>query len=495
MANKRPNVLVIFTDQQRHDTIAALGNPVIRTPALDRLAREGVAFTSAYSPSPVCISARCSMIYGQYPQRTGCYENTAMPTDGRPTFMAALTAAGYRTHGIGKVHFSPDRNGLRGFQSRQSQEEGVGSPQDDDYLKFQHAGGFSHITDPHGVRGEMYYIPQVSQVPARLHPTQWIGDQTVKFIQEQAGAAQPWMLFSSYIHPHPPFAPPAPWHKLYRAPLMPLPKTPQDCQSLLTYINRHQNRYKYRDQGIDQNLLRNMKAYYYAAISFIDCQIGRTLEALAATGQIDNTLILFTSDHGEMLGDYNCFGKRCMLDGSARVCLLARLPGRFEGGRTCDVPANLVDLAPTILAATGAGTGLATDGADLADLSSGASGRAMVFSQHSQAGLATYMAVSGRWKYFYSAPDNRAFLFDRVQDGQETRNRSGLVFCRDAEKQMKAALIDFLRQMGETAALDGEGAAVDWRAYPRRDVDPNPDAGLLVQDSRWADVRIPGYSD
>ncbi|NOZ64203.1 MAG: sulfatase-like hydrolase/transferase, partial [Caldiserica bacterium] len=289
MGSKKPNILLIFTDQQRADTIHALGNPVIKTPNLDKLVKSGVAFTSAYSPSPVCVPARCSMHYGQYPSNTNCYENSyEMPQD-KESFMDALTRAGYRTHGIGKCHFTPDRHALRGFQTRETQEELVKNPDDDDYLKFLRQSGFSHITDPHGVRSEMYYIPQPAQMPAEYHPTQWVGDRGVQFLSEESRKSQPWFLFLSFVHPHPPFAVPTPWHKLYRAPLMPLPHVPPNVESLYTYINRVQNRYKYRDQGIDNNLLRCIKAYYYAAISFIDYQIGRILEMLEKTGEIDNT--------------------------------------------------------------------------------------------------------------------------------------------------------------------------------------------------------------
>ncbi len=143
----------------------------------------------------------------------------------------------------------------------------------------------------------MYYIPQVSSLRPRMHPTQWVGDQSAAFIEQQKDSHQPWMLFSSYIHPHPPFAPPWPWHKLYRSFNMPPPHVPEEWASLQTYVNRRQNRYKYRDQGIDNHLVRNLKAHYYACISFIDYQIGRLLDALDATEERENTLILFTSDH------------------------------------------------------------------------------------------------------------------------------------------------------------------------------------------------------
>lgn len=492
MPSTRPNVLWFFTDQQRFDTIHALGNPVIRTPNLDRLVREGAAFTSAYSPSPVCISARCSMIHGQYPLHTGCYENTPMPTDGRPTIMSAATEAGYRTHGIGKCHFSPDSQALRGFQTRRRQEEIVSSPEVDDYVPWLHEKGFAHICDPHGIRGEMYYVPQPAQMPAELHPTHWIGDETVKFVTDQGESDQPWLCFSSFIHPHPPFAPPNPWHKLYRAPLMPLPNLPPDSPALWTWINRSQNRYKYRDQGFDKNLVRCLRAYYYAVISFIDSQVGRVLEALERTGQLDNTLILYTSDHGEHLGDRYCFGKRSMHDSAARVPMLARLPGRFDGGQVCTRPVSLVDVAPTLAAATGAEMPAAQlDGEDLADVLRGASDREMVFAQHYSGRQATYLAVSERWKYFYTAGDNREFLFDRWTDPLETRNRAGVSFCRGDRDAMKGALIEHLKAGGEMQGLDGD----DWKEFPPIEMPEDPDAGLLIQDHRWADTTLPGYTD
>jgi arylsulfatase A-like enzyme len=499
MDAKRPNILHIFTDQQRADTIGALGNPIIKTPSFDGIAREGIAFTNAFSPSPVCISARCSMIFGQYPQNTKCYENRPMPTDDRQTFMDALTKAGYRTHGIGKCHFSPDSQALMGMQTRERQEEMVGgeNPDErDDYLKYLWERGYMHICDPMGIRGEMYYVPQPAQTPAKVHPTNWVGDRSVAFIEtegQKAGPSkQPWYLFSSFIHPHPPFAPPNPWHKLYRAPLMPLPKVPQDCDALLTYINRHQNRYKFRDQGIDQNLMRNIKAYYYACISFIDYQVGRMLNALEKSGQLDNTLIICTSDHGEHLGDYNCFGKRSMHDTAARVPMLVRHPGRFAGGRTCSRPVSLIDVAPTILNAAGAKVAShGLDGEDLYTVLQGESEREMVLAQHDEGRAATYMIVSEEWKYFYSAADNREFLFDRTADPEETRNKAGIPFLGKTKDMMKRTLIDFLSRTGETRGIQGD----DWKVFPRLRVLEDPDAGLLIQDHKWADTRIPGYND
>jgi len=431
------------------------------------------------------------MHYGQYPMHTACYDNAwAMPED-RPSFMQVLTEAGYRTHGIGKCHFTRDANALRGFQSRETQEE-VPRRNNDDYTRFLEAEGWGDIPEPHAVRGEMYYVPQVSQMPRRLHPTQWVGDRTVAFVEAQKDSDQPWFLFSSYVHPHPPFAPPAPWHKLYRSFDMPLPKVPQDVESLQTYVNRVQNRYKGRDQGIDNNLMRNIKAHYYACISFVDCQIGRALEALEKTGQLGNTLVLLAADHGEHLGDYNCFGKRSMHDSCARVPLLAWLPGRVEGGVRCEVPASLVDIMPTVLAAAGCDTdGVAMDGEDLRAVLDGTAGREAVFSQYRAGATAIYTMVAEHWKYAYSAPDNREYLFDRKVDPGETRNRSGLPTTRAVVKQMREKTIEWLAQGGETDAFEGD----QWKVYPPSEVSTDPDSGFITQDRPDFVLELPGYTD
>lgn len=486
----KPNILFMLTDQQRADTIGALGNPVIRTPSLDRLVREGTAFTSAFTPSAECVPARCCLVTGQYPGRNRCYNNgSPMPWDTRQSVMAALGEAGYHTHGIGKCHFTPEKRAdeLHGFASRETQEEIVSDPNADDYLRFLRANGGAHLTDPHGVRGEMYYVPQPAQMPAALHPTQWVGDRSVDFIRQRQAGKQPWFLFSSFIHPHPPFAPPAPWHKLYRDLDVPLPHIPADWDRLLVFVNRQQNRYKRRDRGLDLQLVRTMRAYYYGCISFMDLQVGRILAALEATGQLDHTLIVFTSDHGELLGDYGSFGKRSYHDAASRVPLLLRGPGVAPGAR-CDAPVSLVDLPATFLRQAGARfTTHAPDGLDLLQPQSDR----VVFSQLNKAANGLYTAVSPRWKYVWSAPDQRELLFDRIRDPGETRDLADTTWpAPAAQVEMRDALIAWLREQGEDAALDGDKL----RVYPRRQMPDNPDAWLLYQDHPWAEQRIPGYT-
>jgi len=506
---KKKNVLLLFTDQQRFDTIAAAGNSHIKTPNLDRLVREGTLFSSAYTPSPVCVPARCSMHYGQYPMNTGCFENNYdMPTD-RPSVADVLAEAGYRTHAIGKRHFTPDPYAGRGFQTLERQEEIPEDAMQDDYLQYLEKNGCGYAIEPYGVRGEAYYVPQLSSLPPKHHPTQWTADRTVEWIKNEGAGEQPFFLFSSFIHPHPPFSPPTPWHKLYRGPDMPLPKMAEDNESLYLYTNRIQNRYKGRDAGRDIRLHQLIKAYYWASISFIDYQVGRIFETLEETGQLDNTLIIFAADHGDFLGDYNCFGKRSFLDSCARVPMICRLPGTFKAGEVCDTPVSLVDIMPTALAAAGVdcGAGIPAcesgqagmpapqlDGADLARIADGTSSREFVFGHYQGAHAGIYMAVSKDWKYIWSAADNKELLFDRIKDPQEMRNRAYNVACGAAVRKMRKLLQDHIRTMpGYENVVDKNG----WIVKEPVTLPDDPDAGMIVQDPPCFHDRlfIPGYSD
>jgi len=491
----RPDVLLLFTDMQRADTIHALGNDVIKTPHLDRLVREGTSFTNCHTPSPVCVPARCCMHYGLYAQRTGVFDNRPMMDDNGRSLPAVLGANGYRTRAVGKCHFTPDKHALRGFDSRRTQEECTSDPEDDDYVAWLEANGYDYY-EANGARGEMYYIPQVSCLPAEAHPTQWVGNESVRFIQERATVEEPWFLFSSYIHPHPPFAPPKPWHKLYRTNEVPLPFVPTESEGLLTWVNRAQNRYKWRDRGIDQNLVRTIKAYCYATISFVDYQVGRILAALEATGRLDNTLILFASDHGEYLGDYNCFGKRSMHDAASRVPMIVRMPARFEAGVECDAATSLVDVMPTILGAAGFGReGLDLDGLDLAAVSRGEHADRTVYSQFGSHQQGIYMAVNRKWKYFYSAGDDREFLFDRVDDPQESVNLAGGETSRTSQAEMKQDLLEYLQSVNASEAFLESETGLEWKKYDHIDQTylRDPDAGFLFQDYPSYELDAPEY--
>jgi len=489
---QKPNILFFFTDMQRADTIHALGNPIIKTPNLDRLVNEGTAFSNCYSPSPVCIPARCCMQYGLYPQKTGLFVNGIMMDDNNNSFAEILNQAGYKTQAIGKCHFTPDVLADRGFQNRIIQEECQNDRKQDDYIAYLEDNNKDYF-EPHGARGEMYYIPQISSLSQEHdHPTAWIGDKTIEFVEKNS-SDKPWMLFSSFIHPHPPFAPPKPWHKLYRTADMPSPIHAEDDKDLYTYINRHQNRYKYRDNGgQDINLMRTIKAYYYAAISFVDYQIGRVLDVLEKTGELENTIIVFSSDHGEYLGDYNCFGKRGMQDQSAKIPMIVRFPKKVKQNNVCNTPVSLVDILPTF--ADAAETSIDEkkfDGQSLIKIQNEESDRKYVYSQFGDKDSAIYMITSEKWKYIYSAGDQKEMLFDKINDITELFNLANN--RTDVKEQMKQDFLKYFKKINYTDAFLEENGKLDWKQYPLKDMSflNDPDANLLKQDYEPAGTTLP----
>lgn len=434
---KKKNILLIFADQFRTDCIHALGNEVIQTPALDALCRESVVFDRCLTPSPVCVPARYSMMTGQYPCRTGCSNN---PHRGHYTgdgMYARLSAMGYYTCGIGKMHFPYETYALHGFDERHTQEELYRGC--DDYYNYLLQKGYDRVYDIFGQRSEMYYIPQISQLPASDHPSAWVGDRSVEFIKKYK-EDKPFFLMSSFIHPHPPFAPPAPWNKLYRDFLAVKPNLPYNYADLWTCYNIIQNRHKGLSVGVDLHLLSQIINHYYACISFVDFQIGRIVGALKEKGIYEDTLIIFTADHGELLGDFNCFGKRSMLDAACRVPLLVKMPGRAPGRRSD--PVSLVDIEPTLL--SWAGIEYDKDEFDGVDIFS--ERHEHVYSQYEKSSGGLFMVASERDKLVYSAYDDKYYYFDSFP---ETENKYGPKNPRCAE--LRGLLGDYIEKAFDTA--------------------------------------------
>lgn len=395
---------MIFTDQQRRDTVHALGNDDIITPALDSIANEAVVFDRAYTPSPVCVPARLAMLAGQYCARTGNNNNNpdcAYYGDG---FYGRFTDAGYNTCCVGKMHNTRDLYGKMGFRKRYTQEE-MAHP-DDDYRKWLDTTPYRNVFDFCGQRSEMYYVPQNSPLPAEAHPTQWVGDRCIDFLQSADTENEPFFLVASFIHPHPPFAPPAPWNKMYRKPIR-RAFVPADLDS---YKDLLRNKYTIDAFGISPRRLELLNQYYYACVSFVDYQISRLIGALKTNGIYDDTIIVFASDHGELMGDYGSMGKRTMLDSASNIPFILKVPGKEHTIR--HDPASLVDLAPTLLSACGIEYDVSEyDGVDLFSAQ-----HELVYSQYANGDIGTCMVASGYDKLVYSAIGDRYFYFDSFPD-------------------------------------------------------------------------------
>ncbi len=327
----KPNVLFIMTDQQRFDTIAALGNSDIYTPNLDRLVRRGVSFTKGYSTCPVCMPARATIRTGCEPPTTRSYTNTpSKPVQGQAAGLdercgglplaGAMRQLGYRTFGMGKFHdwaWNPDQ----GFDVYLHCE---GTARDDyhNWLRKEHPH-YAHIEDYPGERTEMYYMPQCNQLPADLTVERWMADRAVEQIDKND--PRPYFGFVSFMGPHPPFAPPMPFNRLYDPDRMSNPVQGQletdHMDDQITWMN-----YAIWAENVNDPHNRVLKARYYGMITYIDQCIGKILDAVEARADADNTLICFYSDHGDHLGDHHAWQKESYFEQSCHVPFLLSWP-------------------------------------------------------------------------------------------------------------------------------------------------------------------------
>lgn len=478
MDESRPNILFLFTDQLRADCIAALGNSQIKTPNIDRLVREGTTFTQCYSPSPVCMPARHALTSGVPPHMTGCVDNLPIQCD-RPSFMHGLNQLGYHTHGIGKMHFAK-KKGDWGFQTREHAEELSGESAQDDYRSFLAENGYEHVQDPYGFRSEYYYMPQPSQLPDKLHNNAWVADRSIEFLKTR-DKNKPFFLWSSWIKPHPPFESPYPWSRLYRMHEMEGPYLPESYEEQQNFWSKVQRRYKYMDSGDSKHLAKMIKAAYYSVVSHMDYHIGRVLDALGP--EIDNTLIVFSTDHGEMLGDFGCYGKRSMLNPSARIPMIARLPGVFEAGAKADQASTLLDLFPTFVETAGGAIDESLEGVSLQRLQSQDSDDRYVHSQFSQNQLGLYMVANKNWKYIFSAADDKEWLY---KDGCESVNLAKDQEYSDRLLELRKIALDRFKNDGYQLAIAGD----DWAHFPKMEFPEDANDGLLFQDPPHLDSDI-----
>lgn len=398
------HILFIFTDQQRRDTIHALGNEYIQTPSYDALANTSTVFETAYTPAPVCVPARLSMLAGQYAARTGCSNNDyGIVYDGKG-FYDTVTKAGYRSCCVGKMHNAQNLYASLGFEKRYSQEE-LSHP-DDDYTKYIKEN-FPYVFDYNGMRSEMYYVPQISQLPPYAHPTNWVGDRSLEFL-DSVDPNENVFLMSSFIHPHPPFCPPAPWNKLYRddLPLPYNPEHPEDFNKLVTKAFLTSNM-----DVSDRELIR-LKNAYYACVSFVDYQIGRIIDKLKEKGMYEDTMIICATDHGEMLGDFSVMGKRSMLDSSCHIPFMIHMPGQTEQVKRTD-PVSLVDIAPTVLDYVG--VKYDKNEFDGVSLFSGEH-HEYVYSQYGCHDRGAYMVTDGEHKLVFNGKEKKYYYFDTIPE-------------------------------------------------------------------------------
>lgn len=347
MPDTRPNILWYCTDQQRFDTIRALGNPHVVTPTIDRLIADGVAFTHAYCQSPICTPSRSSFMTGLYPSRLHNTRNGNETFPAFPPLISKLIAdTGYQCGLIGKFHLQS-----AGRRTEPRLDDGFS------YWKFSHAPrddwqeGHDYADWVRQRGGDLDAMRESEErVPAELHQTTWASQRAIEFIRRpQRG---PWLLNVNIYDPHPPFTPPKSYADRFDPAAMPGPYFRESDLAQQAKLGR----VDFQGEALppEGHDAKRQQANYYAMIAQIDDQFARILTALDETDQRDNTVVVFTSDHGEALGDHGLLQKGCRFyEGLVRVPLIFAWPGRFQAGVRSEALVELLDLTATLLDLTG----------------------------------------------------------------------------------------------------------------------------------------------
>ena len=365
--SSKPNILWICTDQQRYDTIGALGNAHVSTPNLDSLVADGVACTRAYCQSPICTPSRASFLTGMYPSSLHVNRNGNPRFPDFPPLISKIFADhGYTCGLIGKLHLTSAFGRIeKRCDDGYSYWQYSHAPRDDwasghdyaDWVRAQGADLSQLVRDPAGV-------------PSHLHQTTFCADKTIAFMR--ANRDRPWFASVNIYDPHPPFNPPAEYRAMFEPDSVNSPLFRQSDLAQQKQLAAIDFQSQARDPGqldIKSPILpqtatpglveaesegardaRTIIAAYYAMIKLIDDQLGRILAALDETGLRENTVIIFTSDHGEALGDHGLIQKGCrFFDGLTRVPLIWSWRGHIEAGRRHEALVELTDIAPTLL--------------------------------------------------------------------------------------------------------------------------------------------------
>jgi arylsulfatase A-like enzyme len=434
----RPNVLVLLSDDQRADTIGALGNPRVRTPNLDRLVGRGTAFTRAYCmgslQGAVCVPSRAMLLTGRSLFRA----DPALT--GQDTWPEAFARAGYATFLTGKWH-NGDRSALRSFQ--QGRAVFLGGMGDPYRLPLKDIAPDHRFVNPR---------------PSGEHSVKVIADAAVEFLRGRADDT-PFLCYVAFNAPHDPRVAPRRFHDHYDADRLPLPAN---------FLPRHpfdNGELEIRDEQLapwprTPEVVRRQLADYYACIEHLDAQVGRILEALEASGRMGNTLVVFASDHGLAVGSHGLLGKQNLYDHSMRSPLLVSGPG-IPAGRRSEALCYLFDIFPTLGELARVAGPAGTEGRSLVPVFEGPERevRGSIFTAYRDVQRAVR---DDRWKLIVYPKINKRQLFDLRDDPEETRDLAG----RSDRAGDEARLVKLLQG---SQALSGD--ALPLSTPPPRSVD------------------------
>ena len=442
----RPNILFITADQLPASIIGAYGHPIVKTPNIDRLAENGVLFSSCYTNSPLCAPARASLYSGQFVSRIGVYDNGCEFASQTPTFVHHLRNAGYKTILSGKAHFiGPDQ--LHGFEQRLTTDiypaSFAWSPSWDKGVTLNEGANIEPIKDS----GTCSWNLQMDyDEEAQYRAIECLRQQARRL---EAGKSEPFFLSVGYTHPHDPFIVTPDWWDLYDHREIDLPAVEKEPTETMHPFNQWLQ--KHHGIGVfplEQEEILNARHAFYGMTSYLDSLIGALVSELKRLGLYENTLIMFTSDHGEMLGEHGMWYKRTFFEESVRVPMIVHCPKRIATGKTVEQVVSLVDIFPT-LCEIGQGEEFIPsceriDGSSFARLLYGEDPgwKDEAISEYCGEGVLQPMRLVRKGDFKYVSMGNLPpLLFDLRKDPHESDNLSGRTEFSKIESDLRARVL------------------------------------------------------
>ncbi len=466
-----PNVLLITADHMRGDAMACDGNSFVQTPNMDRLAASGVMFRRCHTPNPICVPARASITTGNYSHKaTGTKENRGLIHDDQNRIAEVFNAAGYETYAMGKLHYvpyaSPDQpRRLHGFRHAELTESGRilrafdpkcelrGIEDYADYLADVGWGGYSRS---HGL-GNNDLHPCPSPLPEEHYVDAWVASRTIAHLEEHMDKRkeQPFFMWMSFPKPHSPYDPPQPYDRLYDPRRI---SPPVGTEEMLRDRNPFMRvtRFRHGMNYLSREAIQVMRAHYFGMVTFQDKMIGRVVDFLDDCGAREDTVIIYTCDHGDLLGDFGSCYKCNFQEGAVRVPFIWNAPGLIEAGHVSQELVGLHDILPTLSSMCGVALEHAVDGVDLSGALQGHGGvRDVIISQCRDAPWQSYMAFDGRWKYCYCEANAVEELYDLQNDPAELHNLVTEGESLDHAVRLRKEIVRWCKENGDTKMLAG----------------------------------------
>ena len=459
---KRPNVLLITTDHWPAALLGCAGHPAIQTPTLDALAGSGVRYTNAYSECPVCIPARRTLMTGTSPRTHGDRTfSERLPMPDLPTLAGTFRAAGYQANAVGKLHVYPQRDRI-GFDDVILDEEGrTQYGVTDDYELFLGDEGFAGQQFAHGMSNNRY-VSRPWHLPEYTHPTNWATTAMVRTIKRR-DPTRPAFWYLAYRHPHPPLVPLAAYLDQYREPV----DAPwcgnwaHDTAAMPLRLRAVRERDAYLATAAQIDAARRA---FYALCTHIDHQISVVIGTLREEALLNDTIICFTSDHGDMLGNHGLWAKQLFFEYSANVPFLLigtdSANSRLEPGVDHRL-VGLADAMPTLLELAGLDTPESVEGVSAVAVEP----RPWLYGEMSEGIYASRMLHGGRHKLIYYPAGNRSQLFDLQADPQELTDLSDAPESATVRRRLQALLVDQLYGSDLEWVRDGMLIGVADRTY------------------------------